>query len=36
MVTNGLKISDTMKKEFLELLFFRCDQKYDKFSAVQI
>ena len=27
MLTNSLKISDTTKKEFLELIFFQSDQK---------
>ena len=27
MLTNSLKISDTTKKEFLERIFFKSDQK---------
>ena len=36
MLTNSLKISDTSKKEFLELIFFKSDQKNDKKTAVRI
>ena len=36
MLTNSLKISDTTKKEFLELIFHQSAQKCDKKNAVQI
>ena len=34
MLTNRLQIIDTIKAEFLELIFF--EKKYDKISAVNI
>ena len=30
MLRNSLKIEDTTKKEFLELIYFKSDKKYDK------
>ena len=36
MLTNSLKISDTTKTEFFELISFQSDQKNDKNTAVQI
>ena len=35
MLTNSLKITDTTKTEFVELIFFQSDQKYEKNTAVQ-
>ena len=35
-LTNSVKISGTTKTEFLELIFFHNDKKYDKNTAVQI
>ena len=35
-LTNSLKISDTTKTEFFELISFQSDQKNDKNTAVQI
>ena len=36
MSTNSLKISDTTKREFLEVKFFYIEKKYDKTTAVKI
>ena len=36
MLTNSLKISDTTKTEFFEMIFFLNDEKYDKNTALQI
>ena len=36
MLTNSLKISDTTKTEFFELISFQSDQENDKNTAVQI
>ena len=35
MLTNSLKITDTTKTEFVELIFIQSDQKYEKNTAVQ-
>ena len=36
MLRNGLKISDTTKKEILELICFKSDQKILQNTVVQI
>ena len=36
MLTKSLKIIDTTRKEFLELIFFQNDKKYDKNTAMPI
>ena len=36
MLKNSVRVSDTTKKEFSELNFFRVMKKYDKNTAVQI
>ena len=36
MIENSLKIKDTTKTKFLELIYFQSEQKYEKNTAVGI
>ena len=36
MIENSLKIKDTTKTKFLELIYFQGEQKYEKNTAVGI
>ena len=36
MLTNSLKVTDTMKLEFFELVSIQSDWKSDKYTAVEI
>ena len=36
MLTNSLKVSDTTKTQFFEVIFSQSDRKYEKSTAVQI
>ena len=36
MLTNSLKVSDTTKNDFFELVFFKSTKKNDKNTAKQI
>ena len=36
MLTNSLKVTDTMKTEFFELVSIQSDRKSDKYTAVEI